>query len=60
MTYCNRWRSPHQLSLAPGDAVAGDVAEVAAPGDLDPRARLTLPLLLRGQHLQQALGEVLL
>ena len=51
----NKVVSSHQLGLAPGDAVARDVAVVAPPGDLHPSPRLALPLLVKGQHLQQTL-----
>lgn len=51
---------PHQLRLAPADAVAGDAAEVAAPGGLHLGPCRTLFLMLRPQHHQKAVWEVLL
>ena len=44
---------PHQLRLAPGDAVAGDGAEVASSGDFDSGPGCALLLMLRHQNPQE-------
>lgn len=50
----------HQLCLAPGDAVAGDAAEVTLSGDFDFGPGLALLLILRCLHHQETIREVLL
>ena len=52
--------TPHQLSLAPADAVAGNAAEVAAPRNLDLGPCCALFLMLWFQHHQEAVWEILL
>lgn len=47
--------TPHQLRLAPADAVAGNAAEVAAPWGLDLGPCQALFLMLWFQHHQEAL-----
>lgn len=51
---------PHQLRLAPGDAVAGDAAEVTASRDPDFGPCCALLLMLWRQHPLETIWEVLL